>query len=426
MKVDVTNTSTVERSLKVNLDWEEVADTYKKTFNRLRKGLKIDGFRPGKVPESIAKRLLDTKIKYDFSNDVIETTYKKILEENGIAEYVNLTVKDIDFKENEFFDYSMSVEVDPEITIIDYEKGFPVSKTTYVVDKEDVDLYLENLREQYAEAREIADGAKEGHYILCDLQETENGVPIIGRKIEDRIVKVGEGVFGKPGANRLIGVKSGDKVLINIKQENGNETTYEVNVKKVESRIFPELTDDFVKDNFEKLNSYKELRNQVERSLQEDWDKRSEKEYMKAISDYFVQKIDFEIPPSRISKFLDNIVENIKSKNDQTEIDENQIREQYKSAAIWEIKWYLIQRELIKNENIDVSSDEIDSEIEEISKRYPELERNKVVQYYRKNENRANLRSDIYDKKVFNHLKKFVKVKKETIRTSELRKRNVL
>ena len=147
---------------------------------------------------------------------------------------------------------------------------------------------------------------------------------------------------------------------------------------------------------------------------------------MKAISDYFVQKIDFEIPPSRISKFLDNIVENIKSKNDQTEIDENQIREQYKSAAIWEIKWYLIQRELIKNENIDVSSDEIDSEIEEISKRYPELERNKVVQYYRKNENRANLRNDIYDKKVFNHLKKFVKVKKETIRTSELRKRNVL
>jgi len=287
MKVDVRNTSTVERSVKVKLDWEEVADTYKRTFNRLRKGLKIDGFRPGKVPESIAKRLLDPKIKYDFSNDVIETTYKKVLEENGIAEYVNLTVKDIDFQENESFDYSMSVEVDPEITIIDYEKGFPVSKTTYVVDKEDVDLYLENIREQYAEAREINDGAKESHYILCDLQETENGVPIIGKRIKDRIVKVGEGVFGEPGANKLIGVKSGDKVLINIKRENGNGATYEINVKRVESRIFPELTDDFVKENFEKLNSYEELRNHVEKSLQEDWDKRSEKEYMRAISDYF-------------------------------------------------------------------------------------------------------------------------------------------
>ncbi len=426
MKVDVSNTSIVERSVKVNLDWEEVADAYKKTFNRLRKGLKIDGFRPGKVPEAIAKRLLGSKIKYDFSNDVIETTYKKVLEENGITEYVDLTVKDIDFKENESFDYSMSVEVDPEIAIIDYEKGFPVSKTTYVVDKEDVDLYLENIREQHAEAREIADGAKEGHYILCDLQETENGVPIIGKKIEDRIIKIGEGVFGEPGANKLIGVKSGDKVLVNIKQRNGNETTYGVNVKRVEARIFPELTDDFVKENFEKLDSYEELRNQVEKSLQEDWDKRSEKEYMKAISDYFVNKIDFEIPPSRINKFLDNIVENIKSKNDQTEINESKIREQYKSAAIWEIKWYLIQRELIKNENIDVNSDEIDSEVEEISKNYPELERNKVIQFYRRNENRMNLRSDIYDKKVFNHLKQFTKVKKEIVRTNELRKRNVL
>ena len=425
MKVDIIDSSTVEHIVKVNLDWEEVADTYNNTFNKLRKGLKIDGFRPGKVPEAIAKRLLSTKIKYDFSNDVVETTYRKVLEKNGIDDYVDLTVKDIDFKENESFDYSMSIEVDPEIKIIDYKKGFPVSKKTYVVDEESVDLHLEDVREQYAEVREVTDGAQEGHYILCDLQETEKGVPIIGKKIEDRIIKIGEGIFGEPNANKLIGAKSGDKILFSIKQEDGTETTYEINVKRVESRIFPELTDDFVKENFEKLDSYEEFRKQIEKSLQEDWDKRSEKEYMRAISDYFVNKIDFELPPSRINRFLDSIVEN-KRKNSQTEIDDSKFREQYKSTAIWEIKWYLIQRELIKNENIDVNSDEIESKIKEISERYPEIERNDIVQFYRKDENRLGLKNDIYDRKLFNHLKQFAKVKKEIVKTSELRKRNII
>ncbi|MBL7111346.1 MAG: trigger factor [Bacteroidales bacterium] len=425
MKVVVNNTSTIERSVKVKLDWEEVADTYKKTFNRLRKGLKIDGFRPGKVPVAIAKRLLSTKIKYDFSNDVVETTYRKVLEKNGIDDYVDLTVKDIDFKENESFDYSMSIEVDPEIKIINYKKGFPVSKMTYVVDEESVDLHLEAMREQYAEVREVTDGAQEGHYILCDLQETEKGVPIVGKKIEDRMIKIGEGVFREPDANKLIGAKSGDKILFSIKQEDGTETTYEINVKRVESRIFPELTDDFVKENFEKFDSYEEFRKQIEKSLQEDWDKRSEKEYMRAISDYFVNKIDFELPPFRISRFLDSIVES-KRKNSQTEIDESKFREQYKSNAIWEIKWYLIQRELVKNENIDVSSDEVESKIKEISERYPEIERNDFVQFYRRDENRLSLKNDIYDRKLFNHLKQFAKVKKEIVKTSELRKRNII
>ena len=425
MKVDISDSSTVERIVKVNLDWEEVADTYNNTFNRLRKGLKIDGFRPGKVPEAIAKRLLSTKIKYDFSNDVVETTYRKVLEKNGIDDYVDLTVKDIDFKENESFDYSMSIEVDPEIKIIDYKKGFPVSKITYVVDEESVDLHLEDVREQYAEVREVTDGAQEGHYILCDLQETEKGVPIIGKKIEDRMIKVGEGIFGEPDANKIIGAKSGDKILFSIKQEDGTETTYEINVKRVESRIFPELTDDFVKENFEKLDSYEEFRKQIEKSLQEDWDKRSEKEYMRAISDYFVNKIDFELPPSRINRFLDSIVEN-KRKNSRTEIDDSKFREQYKPTAIWEIKWYLIQREIVKNENIDVNSDEIESKIKEISERYPEIERNDIVQFYRRDENRLGLKNDIYDRKLFNHLKQFAKVKKEIVKTSELRKRNII
>ena len=425
MKVDIIDSSTVERIVKVNLDWEEVTDTYNNTFNRLRKELKIDGFRPGKVPEAIAKRLLSTKIKYDFSNDVVETTYRKVLEKNGIDDYVDLTVKDIDFKENESFDYSMSIEVDPEIKIIDYKKGFPVSKKTYVVDEESVDQHLEDVREQYAEVREVTDGAQEGHYILCDLQETEKGVPIVGKKIEDRIIKIGEGISGEPDTNKLIGAKSGDKILFSIKQEDGTETTYEINVKRVESRIFPELTDDFVKENFEKLDSYEEFRKQIEKSLQEDWDKRSEKEYMRAISDYFVNKIDFELPPSRINRFLDSIVEN-KRKNSQTEIDESKFREQYKSTAIWEIKWYLIQRELIKNENIDVNSDEIELKIEEISERYPEIERNDIVQFYRRDENRLGLKNDIYDRKLFNHLKQFAKVKKEIVKTSELRKRNII
>lgn len=433
MKVEVESSSSTERTVRINLDWEEVSDTYQKTVNELRKGLKLNGFRPGKVPASIAKRVLVDQIEFKFSNDVIENTYKDVLEEEGITDFVDLTVKEFDFSEGDPFNYIISVDVDPEIKLFDYEKGFVVPKVNYIIDEEDVDLRLEEIREQNAEVREIVNGAREGDFIICDIQEIDRvGVPIIGRRVESRVIKVGEGAFGEmpqmgshEETSGLLGAKAEGKVKITLKSKKDQESHYEIFVKRVESHTLPELTDDFVKENLDGVADYKDLREQISKSLQREWNYRSEKEFIRAITDYFINKVDISVPPKRLKRFLDGVVEDIKSQN-KGEINEEEIRKRYHSSAVWEIKWYLIQRELIKREKIEVDDQGLEDRIKKICSAYPERERRKLIQYYKKEKNRKSLESDLYEERLYNHLKKFVKTKNETVYTNDLRKRNIL
>ncbi len=426
MKVLVSDITSVQRKVRVDFEWNEVDANYTKTFQKLRKEIKVDGFRPGKVPAGIAKRLLGPQLNYDFTNDVIESSYQNILKENGFDSFIDLEIKEADYKEGESFFYEMAVEIDPEIKLPDYKKGFQVPKTTYIVDEEDINLYLEDIREHYAEVREVDEGARSGDFLIGDMQETDkDGMPLIGRKIQDRMIKVGEGIFGEPGSAALIGAKAGDEVRINITSGEGEQIHYLINVKRVESHDLPELTDEFIKKNFDKYADLKALKEDVEKSITAEWENRSEKDFLTAIRDYFIKNATFDVPESRVKRFLDNIVEDIKAKNGNKEIDEQNLREEYRPMAEREIRWYLIQEAINETEKIEVGNEEIEKRIAEIAGQYPEQNRDAVVRYYRKAENRAHLENDLQEQKIFDYLKQFVKIKKETSHTSEFRKRNM-
>lgn len=424
MEVEIDTISPTESVLKVTLDWEEVSESYEKTFKSLHSNLKLDGFRPGKVPKQLAKQVLEPQIKYEFSNEVIRDTIDKVLENKQIDDYIDLDIKELDYKEGDSFEYTLNIEFDPQVELFDYKKGFSVEKTNYIIDDEDVDLYIENLKERYAEVREVTDGAKEGEFILCDLQEIdESRVPIVGRKVEDRLVKVGEGIFGGNGAIKLLGAKAGDRVVIEAEDERNKLRFYEVNVKRVESHELPELTDDFIEDNFENVRNYDELRKSVKKMLKGEWDRRSGEEFLRAITDYFIREIDIPIPRARLNRYLDTLVKDIKSRSKGDSINESEVKETYKASAIREIKWYLIKREIIKSENISVSDDEIGRKVDKILLKYPELERKKVENFYRYKDSRERLKQDMYEEKVFNCLKQFVEVKDETVHTSTIGRR---
>ncbi|HDP68296.1 MAG TPA: trigger factor [Candidatus Marinimicrobia bacterium] len=426
MKVTVTEISNVEQKIRVDFDWNEVETHYNDTLNKLRKGLKVDGFRPGKVPPEIARRLLEPRLSYDFTNAVVESSYTKVLKEQGINAYIDLKVRAVDFDFGENFYYEITIETDPEIDLPDYKSGFTVKKPVYVVDKEDVDLYLEDIREHFAEVHNIDDGAREGHYILCDLQEVDSGgIPLVGRKVSDRLIKVGEGIFGEPGSEGLIGAKTGDELRIKLKPKKGKSVDYLVTVKRVEERRLPELNDDFVKQHYQTMDNIKELRAQVEKMLQAEWDSRSVKEFQRAVSDYFLDNVKTAVPKSRIDRLLENIIADIKEKNDSDEIEETKLREQYRPLAEREVRWFLIEQAIAGAENIEVAKEELEQKVQELVESYAEDKQPMVRNYFSGAKNRTRLENDLFEKKIFDHLEKYARVKKEKISTKEFRKRNM-
>ena len=139
-----------------------------------------------------------------------------------------------------------------------------------------------------------------------------------------------------------------------------------------------------------------------------------------AIIDYFLQNTNLEVPPSMIDTYIDGIIEDKKNKNGE-KLDEEKLREELKSSTIRSIKWYLIRRVIIEEENLSVSDEEVSEKVEGIWEKAGK-EAKEARRYYKKPSNRERLRDDILDKKLFNLLESLAKVNEVKVYTKDLRK----
>lgn len=421
MKAELINSTPIEKTVKVVVDWDEIADDYIAVFNDLRRDLKIDGFRKGKVPESLAKRLLKPQIFVNFTNQIIEKTHKQALKDVGMDDYLDLHITDLDFDENTPFNYTIKVEYDPEITLPDYKKGIKIQQKEYIVDPETVERYIEDFLENQAEVQEVFDGAQDGDFLVADLQALdEGGIPLIGKRLPDRLIKVGEGIFGDKEAGNFKGVKAGDSVNLNVKSSSGKMLKYLVDVKRVEKHTLPELTDELVKSQVEDVQTVAEFRQRITENLQYKWNQRAQEELEQALADYFIENTKFDIPPYRINSYLDSLIEKMKENSQNKPIDEAKIREEYLPIAEKNIRWYLIQQAVRKQEDIKVSEDEIQTEIDKILQIVPEEQKEFAEQFYQKPRNRLEIRVNLEDRKIREHIHQFIKEKKVTVHTESL------
>ena len=421
MKAELINSTPIEKTVKVVVDWDEIADDYIAVFNDLRRDLKIDGFRKGKVPESLAKRLLKPQIFVNFTNQIIEKTHKQALKDVGMDDYLDLHITDLDFDENTPFNYTIKVEYDPEITLPDYKKGIKIQQKEYIVDPETVERYIEDFLENQAEVQEVFNGAQDGDFLVADLQALdEGGIPIIGKRLPDRLIKVGEGIFGDKEAGNFKGVKAGDSVNLNVKSSSGKMLKYLVDVKRVEKHTLPELTDDLVKSQVEDVQTVAEFRQRITENLQYKWNQRAQEELDQALADYFIENTKFDIPPYRINSYLDSLIEKMKENSQNKPIDEAKIREEYLPIAEKNIRWYLIQQAIRKQEDIKVSEDEIQTEIDKILQIVPEEQKEFAEQFYQQPRNRLEIRLNLEDRKIREHIYQFIKEKKVTVHTESL------
>jgi trigger factor len=421
MKAELINSTPIEKTVKVVVDWDEIADDYIAVFNDLRRDLKIDGFRKGKVPESLAKRLLKPQIFVNFTNQIIEKTHKQALKDVGMDDYLDLHITDLDFDENTPFNYTIKVEYDPEITLPDYKKGIKIQQKEYIVDPETVERYIEDFLENQAEVQEVFNGAQDGDFLVADLQALdEGGIPIIGKRLPDRLIKVGEGIFGDKEAGNFKGVKAGDSVNLNVKSSSGKTLKYLVDVKRVEKHTLPELTDELVKSQVEDVQTVAEFRQRITENLQYKWNQRAQEELDQALADYFIENTKFDIPPYRINSYLDSLIEKMKENSQNKPIDEAKIREEYLPIAEKNIRWYLIQQAIRKQEDIKVSEDEIQTEIDKILQIVPEEQKEFAEQFYQQPRNRLEIRLNLEDRKIREHIYQFIKEKKVTVHTESL------
>jgi trigger factor len=425
VEINVKEMNSYSREMTVHVPWAELEDSFNKHAKKFSKKVNLRGFRPGKVPMKVLLKQFKPAMEADFVEHALNLYYLQALKEKDLLPVNKAEVEKVDFEHEGDMSFTAKFEIEPDIKLPKLRKrAFKVQKTIYVHDQEDIDNVIRDLRRNHATMETVETGAEEGNFILADLQKVDpSGLPIIGKKLEKQYLKVGGGVIKDENLDKLKGAKPEDKIRMHLPEnEQGEKSEYEVTVINVEKEVLPEINEEFIKKVDPEAKTEEELRANVETRIVDNYQQRSQEAFERQLSDAMIEKVNPEFPPSMVESYLDHMVEDIKKSGQAgaEDVDEAKVRETYQSVAERNMKWFLVRKAIINENEFAVTKDDVQAEIQKLLDRSPNSAK-EIEKYYKKPSNRTRIEDDLMEKKILDYLQQFAKIKEVEVKTKDLR-----
>ena len=416
IKTQIAENSLVRLDIKI--PWTDLSDDYNVTISDFKKNIKEPGFRAGKIPTAVVKKKYKNEIESEFIDKVLRERYQDIIKEADIDPVDSGNLIEVDFHEGDGLVMLIEVQTEPEFKLHDYKKN-KLEALKYIIEisDDDVDRAMDEIRENYAEVLNTGKGAESGNFLEVDIQELDESMaPLIGKKVEKRVIKLGEGDFGMQALEQLKGAVPGDERVVRISQEHGDHShnyVYKFKVNHVEEHLLPEVNDEFAKKVNPSLESVEMLNERLRQDIQERYDSESLNLVNNALADEMVRLTHIEVPETMVTSYLDGLIKRAKSEN-KGDVDEDFLRKNYRAGAIWNMKWLMIRKSLFRKEKLEVAANEIDERMEKTAELY-ELDKTAAMKLKSDDDQREKVRQDIIESKVMEVLKNNSKFNEQSI-----------
>ena len=376
MKATLKEDKGLYRELTIEVEGTDVKTALDDVYNYLSYTVKIPGFRPGRVPKKILKKRFKETIEQTVANRLLEKYLEKALEEVKVKPVadVYLTKVELD-EETPKAVIVIKFEVPPEFELKNLE-DITVEVPKVEFSQQQVENYIEQLRNQYAEFKPVDREIKEGDLVEVEYEITETE----SKETEkgETAAVIGEGLFRKEIEEALIGKKAGDEIELKglpIYDQDGKEigkVDIKIKVKGVKEKVLPELNDEFAK----KIGlgeTWEEARKKIEEQLKEQFEQSKENLKLEKLLAKLVEEHNFDIPETLVRKELDLLLQQrlrelqamgISPK----QVNQQQLVQELLPVAIFNIASRFILDKLADKLGVEVSEEEVNAEIEKIAK----------------------------------------------------------
>lgn len=405
--------------LAISAKWIDIKEDFNSAKKKVAKEIKLPGFRKGKIPENILMSQYIHSVEMGFVQDFCEKYYLMALQEEKLTPINQAQLKDIDFSYEKDLSFKSEFEIEPTLSLPKFKKNMvSVEKIKFLSNDEEVDKTIDNIMNSQAKAEQIEKNSKDGDFLIVDMQELdESGIPIIGKK-EKKYIAIGQDPFIEDKAESFKSKNVGDSVKITIDMGDG-EKNYEFTIDTIQRRVPPVLDDDFVKQMDPNCKSVAEWKSNVRKSIDSEYQRKSDEMFNSSLIDEFVKLINPILPLSMLENYLNNIVSEVKQNQNSPEMDDSKIKEQYQLFAENNLKWFLLRKAIISDQELSVSTDEVNDFIKEALDKN-ETQKAEIERFYKKESNKNKLADDLLDQKIIEMLKEHSKIKEKDQKTSEL------
>ena len=389
MSVQVEKLEKNMAKLTIEVSAEEFDAAIEQAYQKDKKKISLPGFRKGKAPRKMIEKMYGTGVFYeDAANIVIPKAYSEAAKECGeeIVSQPEISVTKIGAGQP--FIFTAEVALKPAVTLGDY-KGVEVEKTPVEVSEEEVDKEVDKERENNSRTIDVDDRAVEkGDMIKLNFEGFVDGTPFEGGKAEDYSLTIGSGSFIPGFEDQLIGAKIGEEVEVNVTfpeeyhaaELKGKPAVFKCTVNEIKVKELPEADDEFAKDvsEFDTLAEYKD---DIRAKLLEKKTADAKREKQNKTVAKAVENATMEIPEAMITeqvrRMADDFARRLQSQGlpmDQymqfTGLTMDALAQQMRPEALKRIQNSLVLEAIAKAENIEVSDEKVNEEIEKMAAAY--------------------------------------------------------
>ena len=399
MSVQVENLEKNMVKLTIEVPAEELEKAIDAAYKKQKNQISIPGFRKGKVPRAMVEKMYGVEVFYeDAANTLMQQNYPSAVEESGVDIVSRPSIDVVQIEKGKPFIYTAEVAVRPEVTLGKY-MGVTVTKIDTSVSEEEVNEALEQQRNNNARTITVTDRAVAvGDTAVIDFEGFVDGVAFEGGKGENHPLEIGSHSFIDTFEDQLVGKNAGDEVEVNVTFPEqyqaadlaGKPATFKVKINEIKAKELPELDDEFAQDvsEFDTLAEYKE-------SLKKNLEEKKENEAKRTKEDEAVQKIidksKMDIPEAMIDTQCETMIEEFAQRIAQSGLSMDQylqfsgltvdgLKEQVRPEALSRIQASLVLEQIAKDENIEVSDEDVNAEIEKMAASYG-MEADKLKEY---------------------------------------------
>ena len=440
MSVQVENLEKNMAKLTIEVSAEELEKALNAAYQKEKNKISIPGFRKGKVPRAMIEKMYGPAVFYeDAANTLMQENYPAAVEESGVDIVSRPTVDVVQIEKGKPFIFTAEVAVRPEVTLGKY-MGVTVTKIDTSVSDEEVEESLEKERNNNARTITVTDRAVEsGDTAVIDFEGFVDGVAFEGGKGENHPLEIGSHTFIDTFEDQLIGKNTGDEVEVNVTFPEqyqaadlaGKPAVFKVKINEIKTKELPELDDEFAQDvsEFDTLAEYKEdLKKRLVEQKENEAKRTKEDEAIQKIID----KSKMDIPDAMIDTQCDTMIEEFAQRIAQSGLSMDQylqfsgmtvdkLREQVRPEATTRIQSSLVLEQIAKDENIEITDEDIDAEIEKMAKAYG-MEADKLKEYMGESEKKS-MKNDLAIQKAveleMDNVKERAKAKSKKAATEE-------
>ena len=375
--------------LTIEVPAEEFDAAIENAYNKNKNKFSIPGFRKGKAPLAMLEKMYGAGIFYeDAANEVIDASYPKAAEESKEEIVSTPEIKVTQIEKGKAFIYEATVALKPEVTLGEY-KGVEVKKAEAVVTDEDVENELTAARKKNGRLIDVEDGAiEDGDNTIIDFTGYIDDKTFDGGAGTDYPLVIGSHSFIEGFEDQLIGKKKGETCDVNVTfpaeyhadELAGKPAKFVVTIKEVKRNELPELNDEFASEvsDFDTLDEYKA---DIRKKLQEKKEQDAKVENENNVIEKVIENAQMELPQPMVDTQAREMVENYARRlqsqglniNDYmkyTGMTPEKLMEQMRPEAEKRIKTRLVLEKVVEVENVEVSDEKLDEQINEIAASY--------------------------------------------------------